>query len=170
MQFTSTPSSSFITHFLNLVDSVSDILGVSVPLFVDLSTLRQLPPGTLGRAWADALDRAQLMPFTGGPRRKQLHDGVHVLTGYGTDTMGEAEVQAFLLGAKFHLAQVILGLATLRLIHRQAVWFPLANATVRQRLLTAYRRGQNSSFDVDGWQPETQWETPLLQVQAMVGL
>jgi len=78
MQFTSTPPSSFITHLLNLVDSVSDILGISVPPFVDLLTLRQIPSGTLGRAWADALDRAQLMPFTGGSRRKQLHDGVHV--------------------------------------------------------------------------------------------
>ena len=66
--------------------------------------------------------------------------------------------------------QVILGLATLRLIHRQAVRFPLANSDIRQRLLTAYRRGQNSSFDVDVWQPETQWAMPLLQVQAMVGL
>jgi ubiquinone biosynthesis protein COQ4 len=170
MQSTTTSSSLLITHFLNLVDFISDTLGFSVSSFVDLPTLRQLPSGTLGRAWADALDRDQLTPFTGGPRRKQLHDGVHVLTGYGTDAIGEAEVQAFLLGAKFRLPQVLLGLGTLRLIHRQAVRFPLANVHIRQRLLAAYRRGQTSRFDVDAWQPETQWEKPLVEVQAMLGL
>lgn len=170
MQFTSTPSSPLLTHFLSLVDFISDTFGFSVPPFVELQTLRQLPSDTLGRAWADALDRDQLLPFTGGPRRKQLHDGVHVLTGYGTDAIGEAEVQAFLLGAKFRLAQVVLGLGTLRLIHRQAVRFPLTDANVRQRLLRAYQRGQNSSFDVDTWQPETQWAMLLVDVQALFGL
>ncbi len=170
MQFTSAPSSPLLTSFLSLVDSISDTFGFSVPPFVDLQILRQLPPGTLGRAWADALDRDQLTPFTGGPRRKQLHDGVHVLTGYGTDAIGEAEVQAFLLGAKFRLAQVVLGLGTLRLIHRQAVQFPLADANIRRRLLAAYQRGRNSRLDIDTWQPATQWSTPLVEVRALFGL
>jgi ubiquinone biosynthesis protein Coq4 len=40
-----------------------------------------------------------------GPRRQQLHDGIHVLTGYGTDPVGEAEVQAFLLGLKVSVSE-----------------------------------------------------------------
>lgn len=166
----STVSTPLLLYFLKLVDSLSDAAGVSVPAFVNLDALRQMPPGSLGRAWADLLDAEQLTPLTGGPRRKQLHDGVHVLTGYGTDPIGEAEVQAFLLGTKPHLAQVALGLGTLGLIHRRVARFPLRQPEIRDRLWSAYRRGRASRFDVDRWQPETQWHLPLSDVRADFGL
>lgn len=150
-----------LQRFLASVDRVSDRLKISVPAIVDLDALRRLPPGTLGRSLADHLDQQQFQPFTTGPRRKQLHDGVHVLTGYDTSPIGEAEVQAFLLGAKFHFAQIVLGLGTLRLIYRHCPQTP----QVWQRLWQAYQRGQASTFDVDRWQPETQWMLPLTQVQ-----
>jgi len=142
-----------IAHFLQRVDQVGEVLGINVPPIVELQHLRQLPHGTLGRTLADFLDQHNLKPFTTGPRRKQLHDSVHVLTGYGTDSIGEVEVQAFLLGAKFHLAQILLGLGLLKMVYAQSCDRP---NSIGQGIVRAYRRGQTSTFDVDSWQPERQ--------------
>ncbi|HEY9639854.1 MAG TPA: Coq4 family protein [Coleofasciculaceae cyanobacterium] len=155
-----------IARFLKGIDHLSDALGTSVPPIVNLDELRSLPPGTLGRAWADSLDQHQLQPFTTGFRRKQLHDGVHVLTGYGIDPIGEAEVQAFLIGAKFHLTHVILGLGLLRQIRQQS---SLSNP-IKLRLQQAYQRGQQAQFDVDSWQPELMWDLPLEEVRSQLGI
>ncbi|MFB2838242.1 Coq4 family protein [Floridanema evergladense] len=168
MQENSTVSPTFfnsegvrIRCFLNMVDEVSDRLGKSVPPIVKIETLRQLPPETLGISLADFLDENQLQPFTTGSRRKQLHDSIHVLTGYDTTPIGEAEVQAFLLGGKFHLINIILGLGILRIIYKKSLHYP----DLWQRLYSAYQRGKASNFDVDCWQPETLWHLPLVQVQ-----
>jgi ubiquinone biosynthesis protein COQ4 len=158
---------SLIPSFLDTVDRLSDRFGRSALPFVHLNELRSLPPDTLGRAWADTLDRALLSPLTTGPRRKQLHDGMHVLTGYGTDPVGEAEVQAFLLGAKFDPVHLALGLGLLRLMGKQiSEQSDLSLQQVRARLWQAYQRGDRSSFDVNAWQPEVMWHLPLTQVQA----
>ncbi|OLP15721.1 hypothetical protein BST81_24685 [Leptolyngbya sp. 'hensonii'] len=158
------PDGRLIPKFLDTVDRIGDQLGLNVPPIADLDALRHLPPGTLGRTLADGLDQAQLAPFTTGPRRKQLHDAVHVLTGYSTDPIGEAEVQAFLLGAKFHPAHILLGLGILHLLRHQA---ELSAAIIWTRLGQAYQRGLASHFDVDRWHPETQWHLPLAEVQAL---
>lgn len=158
--------------FLHLLGWVADRLDLNVPPIVEMDYLRSLPPGTLGHAWAEHLDTNGLQPFVRGPRRQQLHDGVHVLTGYGTDPVGEAEVQAFLLGAKFRLAHVIIGLGLLRAIQRQRrhqILF-VSSAAVRSRLVTAYYRGRNSHFDPDTWQPEELWERSLVEVQTDFGI
>jgi ubiquinone biosynthesis protein COQ4 len=157
-----------VERFLQVFGWVNEHLGRNVPAIVELEDLRSLPPGTLGHAWAEHLDANGLKPFDSGPRRQQLHDGVHVLTGYGTDPVGEAEVQAFLLGAKFRLAHVILGLGLLRAIQRKR-WhkvLSLSRAEVRSRLLAAYQRGRNSHFDPDTWQPEELWERSLADIRA----
>jgi ubiquinone biosynthesis protein Coq4 len=152
-----------IQRFLNGVDAVGDRFGINVPAIVHLDYLRHLPVGTLGRSLADFLAAQQIQPFTTGPRRKQLHDSVHVLTGYGTDPVGEAEVQAFLLGAKFHWAHVILGTSFLIMIQRRCPPQP----DLWSRLWMAYQRGQQSTFDADRWKIEGQWELPLAQVQSL---
>lgn len=148
-------------RFLALTDRIAEITGRSVPQIVDLATLRTYPPGTLGHCWAAFLDRNQLQPLTSGTRRKQLHDGVHVLTGYGTDTLGEAEVQAFLLGATFSLPNLLIGLGLLRAIQRSVG----LSETVKSRLWTAYQRGQAAQFDPDSWHPETLWAESLEVIQ-----
>ncbi|XWK87805.1 MAG: Coq4 family protein [Phormidium sp.] len=150
-----------IRCFLNMVDEVSDRLGLSVSPIVKLETLRQLPPETLGRSLVDFIEQNQLESFTRGPRRKQLHDSIHVLTGYDISLVGEAEVQAFLLGAKFRLTHVILTMGILRLIFKKSLHCP----DLWQRLYSAYQRGQISNFAVDCWQPETLWNLPLVQVR-----
>jgi ubiquinone biosynthesis protein COQ4 len=151
--------------FLASVDWLGAALGVNIPPIVDLEYLRSLPPTTLGRTLANFLHQHQLSPLATGPRRKQSHDAVHALTGYGADAIGEAEVQAFLLGAKFRLAHVVLGLGLLSLM------LPSLHQTSRRdRLWHAYCRGQASRFDVGTWRPEDQWHLPLAQIQNHYGI
>lgn len=156
-----------IETFFNLIDIISETLGLNVPQIVEIEKLRSLPPNTLGHTLVEFLNEYQLSPLTTGPRRKQLHDSVHVITGYDIDPIGEAEVQAFLLGSKFHLAHIILGLGLLRIIAKQIVTTPDSHSYnhILQRLWSAYQRGCNSKFDIDTWKPELQWHLPLTQVQ-----
>jgi ubiquinone biosynthesis protein Coq4 len=67
-----------VERFLKLIDHVSESLGLNVAPIVNIQKLRSLPTGTFGRTWADFLDQHQLEPLNTGPRRKQLHDGIHV--------------------------------------------------------------------------------------------
>lgn len=161
-----------VERFLYLLNWAFDRLNLNVPPIVEMDALRSLPAGSLGHAWAEHLNANGLKPFDRGPRRQQLHDGVHVLTGYGTDPIGEAEVQAFLLGAKFRLPHVILTLGLLRAIHRQQrhKLLSLSQSEVRSRLIAAYRRGHNSQLDPDTWQPEDLWERSLEDVQVAFGI
>jgi ubiquinone biosynthesis protein Coq4 len=148
------------------------MLGLNVPQVIDMDSLRSLPAGSFGRSWADFLIQHQLQAFATGARRKQLHDGIHVLTGYDTDPIGEAEVQAFLLGAKFHAFHIILLAGLLRPLRYQ-MRQNSSNLTwreVRSRLRRAYDRGCQSHFDVDAWQPELLWEQSLERVRTLARL
>ncbi|MEM9541622.1 MAG: hypothetical protein AAGA60_19270 [Cyanobacteria bacterium P01_E01_bin.42] len=160
-------SAARVESFLNIVDRLADSLGLSVPPIFCLEELRSLPSDTLGRSLVDFLECHQLKPLDGGLRRKQLHDSVHVLTGYGVDSLGEAEVQAFLIGTKFNPGNLLIGLGLVRMIRRQRGQGVLTEspAIVRERLHAAYRRGIRSSFDPDRWQPELEWMLPLIEVR-----
>ncbi|MBD2298673.1 hypothetical protein [Nostoc sp. FACHB-190] len=160
----SSKSTPPIQQFLDKLDRITEARGKNVPQIVYVEKLRSLPVGSFAQAWVDFLDAHNLKPFTTGMRRKQLHDGVHVLTGYGADPIGEAEVQAFLLGAKFGLFNVLLGLGLLRVIYKN---LDSRQAFAWQRLWQAYQRGRHSNFDPDTWQPELVWHLPLTEVQAI---
>ncbi|MEA5574860.1 Coq4 family protein [Anabaena sp. UHCC 0451] len=169
MQYFTTYSKSAhrVEKFLDLLDHFTEAKGLNVPQIVEIDKLKSLPQGTFGRTWADFLNQNNLQPFITGTRRKQLHDGVHVLAGYATDPIGEAELQAFLLGAKFTITNLMLGLGLLRMIYKnlnyqqQFAW---------ERLQKAYQRGCDSNFDPDIWQPELLWHLPLTDVQKMFGV
>ena len=160
-----------IQQFFDFLDRVSELRGRNIPQIVQIEELRALPIGTFGRAVADFLDQNNLSPFTTGSRRKQLHDTIHVLTGYGSDPVGEAEVQAFLLGAKFNLFNLALGLGLLRVIHLQLQKNSAQVADFSwERLWRAYQRGCHVRLAPDTWQPEHLWELPLHKVQAFIGI
>ena len=160
-----------IQQFFDFLDKVSELRGRNVPQIVHIEELRSLPIGTFGRAVADFLDQNHLSPFSTGSRRKQVHDTIHVLTGYGSDLVGEAEVQAFLLGAKFTLFNVAIGLGLLRIIHKQLQKNSAQVADFSwERLWRAYQRGCHVRLDPDTWQPEHLWELPLHKVQAFIGI
>ncbi|MDZ8078782.1 MAG: Coq4 family protein [Nostoc sp. SerVER01] len=156
-----------VQQVLDLLDRFTEIQRKNVSPIVEIEKLGSLPTGTFGRSWANFLHEHNLTPFTTGSRRKQLHDGVHVLTGYGTDPIGEAELQAFLLGTKFTITNLMLGLGLLRVIHKnlnsqqQFSW---------DRLWQAYQRGLHSDFEPDTWQPEILWHLPLTNVQALFSI
>lgn len=165
-----------VKHLTQVVTRVSDRLGWSESTLVDSDYLRQLPPGTFGRVWISTMDAAGLSPFTTGPRRQQLHDGIHVLTGYHPDPLGEAEVQAFLLGTKFRvfhaviLSQMMLAVALFRPVARrvgQGYGQRFGIVDFVRHVMKAYRRGRKADLDPDRWQPETMWELPYEEVQAI---
>ena len=153
-----------VQSFFDLIDRFAETRGANVPQIVEIEKLRSLPKGSFGRGWADFLDRNNLEPLATGMRRKQLHDGIHVLTGYGSDPIGEAEVQAFILGAKFGFLNLLIGIGVLRMIRKN-----LGDRTqeAKARMWKAYLRGNNSKFDPDAWEPELLWDLPLTEVQAM---
>ena len=159
-------------RFLSVLNWVHTQLDLNVAPIVEMHYLRSLPPDSLGRAWVDHLAEHDLALFDHAPRRQQLHDGVHVLTGYGTDLIGEAAVQAFLLGAKWRLVHVLLLAGLLRGVARQrrANINALSHGQVQSRLKIAYRRGQQSGFDLDTWQPEHLWEMPLVEVRSRLSI
>jgi len=161
-----------VDFFLTQLSALSERLGLDVPPIVQLDQLRSCPSGSLGHAWAQHLDDNGLQPLDRGLRRQQFHDGLHVLTGYGTDLLGEAEVQAFLLGAKFRLVHGLILLGSLGALKRQQRQsnMPLNRSAVRSRLKAAYDKGQQAQFNPDTWQPETRWEQPLKAVQTEFGL
>ncbi|MEP0869975.1 ubiquinone biosynthesis protein COQ4 [Trichocoleus desertorum AS-A10] len=172
-QTVATPASNpRVERFFKLIDRIAELRGRNVPTIVNLTTLRSLPTGTFGRAWADFLAQHGLSPLTTGSRRKQLHDGIHILTGYGSDSIGEAEVQAFLLGTKFSTTNLLIGLGLLRLLYQQLPQnqTPKFSQMPWERLKQAYQRGQRSRLEPDTWQPEQLWQLPLAQVQALFGL
>ncbi|WP_256875119.1 Coq4 family protein [Nostoc sp. C052] len=156
-----------LQQVLDILDRIAKAQGRDVPQIVEIEKLRFLSTGTFGRTWADFLTAHNLKPFTTGSRRKQLHDGVHVLTGYDTDFIGEAEVQAFLLGTKFSITNLMLGLGLLRVIHKNRNY---RQQFTSEKLWQAYQRGCHSHFDPDTWQPELLWHLPLADVQALFSI
>ena len=170
MNLTSPSSLPPAERFLVTIGVLTNWLGRSVPPIVDIDYLRSLPMGSFGRTWAETLDAYALEPLTAGGRRQQLHDGIHVLTGYGTDPLGEAEVQAFLMGAKFRLVHVLLMLGLLRGIVQKNFHGSVASKAdfsnrVWPRLWQAYQLGKQSTLDPDTWQPEVLWSLDLEAVR-----
>jgi ubiquinone biosynthesis protein COQ4 len=130
--------------------------------------LRSLPSDSFSKAWANHLDESNLLPFSAGIRLKQIHDGVHVLTGYDTTPLGEAQVQLFLLGTKFRIRHVLLCLGLLRPIIRGLRQNGAMNRLpdAMRSLWEAFRRGQQAFFDIEVWEPELSWHFPLDEVRA----
>jgi ubiquinone biosynthesis protein Coq4 len=149
-------------RFFNNLEQLTANLGLDVPKIIDLDALVNFPKGTLGCNLLNFYLRNNLEPFDCGSRRKQLHDSIHVLTGYETDLLSEAEVQAFLWGCDYRPFHLILSLRIVSIISSRQVY---PNSVVRDRLWKAYKRGQNSNFHFDYWQPETQWHLPLKEIQ-----
>jgi ubiquinone biosynthesis protein COQ4 len=154
-------------RFLQAIDRLGDRLDLNVPPVFSIADLSTLPAGTLGKELVNHFAHNEFQPLTTGPRRKQLHDAVHVLTDYNTDPVGELEVQAFMLGAKFFPVHIILSLALLHLADRQHRQLGITRWEILHRMRQAHDRGTRSTLDIDTWQPEYQWHLPVIEVQQM---
>ncbi|HRI10088.1 MAG TPA: Coq4 family protein, partial [Nannocystaceae bacterium] len=120
---------------------------------LDLQALARLPDGTLGREFVRYFERNGIQPFvTSFPiesdvdylskRYRETHDLFHVITGYGTDELGEMELQAFVLG-NLGLWQTVMILAVS--VPRQLQELGARRAPeYAGRLRAAYRRGKRS--------------------------
>lgn len=143
---------------------------------LDLAALAALPDGTLGRAFVDYFRRNGIEPFvTAFPirsdvdylskRYRETHDLFHVVTGYGTDELGEMELQAFVRGN--------LGLQQTLMIVAYGGWRRLRLEGVVSlgdylgRLRAAWWRGRRSRELLSvPW--ETLWARPLAEVSALL--
>jgi ubiquinone biosynthesis protein COQ4 len=147
----------------------------------DRAYLKTLPPGSLGRIYADFTEREQI---TGqgladaskasrrddiGPERRlfsdrlrDMHDLWHVVTGYGRDLVGEAALLAFSYAqTKNRGVGFIVAVAWLKASGESAF--------ARRVMVEGYRRGRRAQ-----WLPAADWEVlltlPLERVRADLGL
>ena len=147
-------------------------------LQVDLSQLRHLPEGTLGRVFADSmiaqgLDPAAIPTLPSNDDKEYIqahlfetHDVWHAVTGFGTDVPGELGLQAF------YMAQLIGKLPT-------AI---LASGFLNTLLFNHDERGRRMDEIARGWQMgrrarqlfgvrwDKLWATPLAEVRRALGL
>ncbi|MET0404453.1 MAG: Coq4 family protein [Cystobacter sp.] len=137
---------------------------------LDLSALERLPEGTLGNAVAGYFRDNKIAPFETtlelkndvdfiGKRYRETHDLLHVLTGYGTDVVGEMELQAFALGnLGIRTAVLILLFGTFE--HLKQGRPGISMSAFLRRLRAAHRRGRASEQFLSFWF-EHHWETPV---------
>ncbi len=145
--------------------------------------LLALPPGSLGRAYADFMGGEQLTAdgllqasMEGAPggrwededhrlfgeRLRDMHDLWHVVTGYGRDLLGEAAVLAFTFAqTRTPGIGVIVG---------HALWVARGDfAPARPIIWQGFRRGRRAA-----WLPAQEWEKllalPLDEVRERLGL
>jgi ubiquinone biosynthesis protein COQ4 len=149
----------------------------------DRAALAALPAGTLGRAYYDFMSAENLS--AGGlvqasnfeeslppgedmtlfrERNREMHDLLHIVTGYGRDPLGEACLLAFTF------AQTKLkGFAVIATVASQRISQALPGQPVRQAVLEGFRRGRHA-----GWLIAADWENlldqPIEAIRAKFGV
>lgn len=138
----------------------------------DRASLAALPAGTLGRAYyeftasenlsAEGLVEASRITMQALPaddltlfreRSREMHDLLHVVTGYGRDPLGEACLVAF------SYAQTGLkGFAMIAAFAARRIARSRPDQPVRRAVFEGYRLGRRS-----GWLPGADWEALLAQ-------
>ncbi|GAA6619660.1 Coq4 family protein [Scytonema sp. NUACC26] len=144
----------------------------------DLAALSELPPGSLGHSYALHIQQANLDPDFYPKmqvcddasylilRLRQTHDIWHVVTGFGTEGLGELQLQAFSL-AQTHLpiAAAVLASGIWKILLQMPEHLDL----LMQSLYRAYELGQNAKpLLAQRWEQE--WEKPLIQWQRDLGI
>jgi ubiquinone biosynthesis protein COQ4 len=142
---------------------------------LDLTALERLPEGTLGHEFARYFRDNKISPFETtlelkndvdfiGKRYRETHDVLHLLTGYGTDVVGEMELQAYALGnLGIRTAVLILAFGTLGRLKEKQSGVPMS--AYLRRLKAAYQRGRASQLFLD-FRFEHHWETPVATLSA----
>lgn len=142
----------------------------------DRSRLRQLPDGSLGRAYLDFVERENLSAdalvtasedWDSEPvpanvalfraRMRDLHDIMHVVTGYGRDRLGELCLLTFTYRQQGNLGMLMV----------VAMAWKQLSKTARKAVREAWRNGRKSV-----WLAAQDWETllslPLHEVRKLL--
>ena len=137
----------------------------------DRASLAALPAGTLGRAYFDFMaaenlsaeglveaSRVERPPATDDvtlfrERNREMHDLLHVVTGYGRDPLGEACLVAFSYAQTGLKGFVVIAVYAGRRIARARPGQPVWRA-----IFEGYRHGRSA-----GWLPGADWEALLAQ-------
>jgi len=137
----------------------------------DRSSLAALPAGSLGRAYYDfmatenlsAEGLVEMSKITRPPasddvtlfreRNREMHDLLHVVTGYGRDPLGEACLVAFSFAQTGLKGFAVIAIYAARKIARARPDLP-----VRRAVFEGYRYGRGA-----GWLPGADWEALLDQ-------
>jgi ubiquinone biosynthesis protein COQ4 len=141
----------------------------------DLAALAQMPEGSLGKAfWQFCCQRdIKALHFDAcetpvdyiAAWLRAIHDLEHVVAAYGTDTLGEAELQMFNLSS-LGTRSALMAIPRMfpGLVRRQS-----SLKRVSQRLCAAYLRGRRvRSLAV--FRFDEHWATPLATVREKLGL
>jgi len=138
----------------------------------DRASLAALPAGSLGRAYydfmasenlsAEGLVEASLITMQALPaddvtlfreRSREMHDLLHVVTGYGRDPLGEACLVAFSYAQTRLKGFAVIAVNAARRIARARPGQP-----VRRAVFEGYRHGRSA-----GWLPGADWEALLAE-------
>lgn len=144
---------------------------------VSLDAMLAYPPRSLGHAYASYFPANAITPFAApelpietehdyvATRLREAHDVFHVVTGYGTDDLGELELQWFNLGnvgwGPLPLIVFIASFVTGRMKPYGGLW------PVLRRARAAYRRGRRSRTLASVYW-EDYWRLPLRDAQALL--
>ena len=145
---------------------------------IDLPALVKLPPGTLGREFADHMRRNNLDPadipvkpvtseleFVEAHLR-ETHDILHVVTGFNTDVPGELGLQAFYLAQlPVRLPVILIGGGMFRLMFYEF--------SLHERIMDSITQGwtlgrQARPFFGLPW--NDLWDKPLSEVRARLNI
>lgn len=127
-------------------------------LDINLSELRQLSEGTLGREVARFFDENGFEPLQSGDWIQRTHDVWHVVTGLSPSKNDEFILQAFTRSQVFRPSSAILVLAGL-LIHKCNL----------QEVIHTIKNGKMAKKLID-WDIESDWATPLSEVREKLGV
>lgn len=139
----------------------------------ELQKLGQLPEGTLGHAFTRYYIDNGIEPFSYdfpvvddveflAKRYRETHDIHHIVTGYGTDPIGEIEVQAFYVGNMGLRHSAFISLVSLFTSRTGHEW--KLPAFVR-KLHAAYQRGKASPM-ILGVPFDEMWDLPVTEITA----
>jgi ubiquinone biosynthesis protein COQ4 len=144
---------------------------------VSLATMSQLPAASLGHGYGAYFGANDITPFDPpalpvetnqdyvATRLREAHDVFHVVTGYGTDDIGELELQWFNMGnlgwGPLPIIVFLASFFTGRMKKYGGFW------PVLKRARAAYRRGRSSrTLASIYW--EDYWQMPLRDVQTLL--
>jgi ubiquinone biosynthesis protein Coq4 len=135
----------------------------------DLHELQKLPPGTLGKSYADHMIRLNLdpnfYPFMKMNndtayvimRVRQTHDLWHVMTGFDTSIPGEIGLQAFMAAQTSLPTSFILLAGSL---FKAAVNHPSIIDTLMENIIKGWQLGKKAKL-IFGLDWEANWNVPL---------